>query len=57
MILLVCVTHEKFELEWWIRNFLIVKLQANKHDTIEAWGQKACKERPQVDLVKTGFLF
>ena len=28
-----------------------------EHDTHEAWGEKVCKDRPQVDLVKTGFLF
>ena len=32
-------------------------LRHHQHDTHEAWGQKVCKDRPQVDLVKTGFLF
>ena len=32
-------------------------LRHRQHDTHEAWGQKVCKDRPQVDLVKTGFLF
>ena len=32
-------------------------LRHHQHDTHEAWGQKVCKDRPQVDLVKTGYLF
>ena len=32
-------------------------LRHHQHDTHEARGQKVCKDRPQVDRVKTGFLF
>ena len=32
-------------------------LRRHQHDTHEAWVQKVCKDRPHLDLVKTGFLF
>ena len=32
-------------------------LMHHQHDTHEAWDNKVCKDRPQVDLVKSGFRF
>ena len=32
-------------------------LRHHQHDTHEAWGQKVCKDCPQVVLVKTVFIF
>ena len=36
---------------------ILFLLRHHQHDTHEALGHKVCKDRPQVDLVKTGFLF